>query len=63
MMTLHPEISTADTEDGRVLLDERTGRYLPLDPNSASTLSRNATGCTSTSASYPRPRSAAGSPA
>lgn len=34
-LTLHPDISTTDTDDGRVLLDERTGRYFQLNPSGA----------------------------
>jgi hypothetical protein len=34
-MTLRPHISTTNTDDGMVLLDERTGRYFQLDPSGA----------------------------
>lgn len=37
-MTLHFEISTTETEDGRVLLGERTGRYSQLKPSGDLTL-------------------------
>lgn len=38
-MTLHlrPDVSTAHTENGLVLLDERTGRYWQLNPSGACT--------------------------
>ncbi len=35
---LHPEIATTDTDDGLVLLDERTGRYWQLNPTGAHVL-------------------------
>jgi hypothetical protein len=31
-LRLRPDIATADTDDGLVLLDERTGRYWQLNP-------------------------------
>jgi hypothetical protein len=34
-MTLRPDISTTNTDDGMVLLDERTGRYFQLNPSGA----------------------------
>lgn len=34
-VTLRPDISTTDTDDGMVLLDERTGRYFQLNPSGA----------------------------
>jgi hypothetical protein len=43
-LTLHPDISTTDTDDGRVLLDERTGRYFQLNPSGALILDALATG-------------------
>ena len=35
---LRSEIATTDTEDGLVLLDERTGRYWQLNPTGAHVL-------------------------
>lgn len=43
-LTLHPNISTVDTDDGRVLLDERTGRYFQLNSSGALILDALATG-------------------
>jgi hypothetical protein len=34
-VTLRPDISTTDTDDGMVLLNERTGRYFQLNPSGA----------------------------
>ncbi len=34
-VTLRPDISTTNTDDGMVLLDERTGRYFQLNPSGA----------------------------
>ncbi|MFD9903085.1 lasso peptide biosynthesis PqqD family chaperone [Streptomyces sp. NPDC059063] len=31
-LTLHPDVSLAETDDGAVLLHERTGRYWQLNP-------------------------------
>jgi Coenzyme PQQ synthesis protein D (PqqD) len=31
-LQLRPDIATTDTDDGLVLLDERTGRYWQLNP-------------------------------
>lgn len=33
--TLRPDISTTDTEDGMVLLNERTGNYFQINPSGA----------------------------
>jgi hypothetical protein len=35
---LRPDIATTDTDDGLVLLDERTGRYWQLNPTGAHVL-------------------------
>ncbi|GAA1963550.1 lasso peptide biosynthesis PqqD family chaperone [Amycolatopsis minnesotensis] len=35
---LRPDITTTDTGDGTVLLDERTGRYWQLNPTGAQVL-------------------------
>jgi hypothetical protein len=35
---LHPDIATTATNDGLVLLDERTGRYWQLNPTGAHVL-------------------------
>jgi hypothetical protein len=35
MVTLCPDISTTDTDDGMVLLNERTGQYFQLNPSGA----------------------------
>lgn len=43
-LTLHSNISTVDTDDGRVLLDERTGRYFQLNSSGALILDALATG-------------------
>ncbi|MBO3737425.1 lasso peptide biosynthesis PqqD family chaperone [Actinoplanes flavus] len=32
---LHPDLTTADTEYGTVLLDQRDGRYWQLNPSAA----------------------------
>jgi Coenzyme PQQ synthesis protein D (PqqD) len=37
-LRLRPEITTTDTEDGLVLLNERTGRYWQLNPPGAGIL-------------------------
>ena len=37
-LRLRPEIATTDTDDGLVLLDERTGRYWQLNPTGAHVL-------------------------
>ena len=37
-MRLHPDVSTTDTDDGTVLLDERTGRYWQLNNTGAHVL-------------------------
>lgn len=34
-LRLRPDIATTDTDDGLVLLDERTGRYWQLNPTGA----------------------------
>ncbi|GHE38190.1 hypothetical protein GCM10018785_04780 [Streptomyces longispororuber] len=31
-LTLHPDVSLAETDDGAVLLHQRTGRYWQLNP-------------------------------
>jgi hypothetical protein len=35
---LHPDVSTTDTDDGTVLLNERTGRYWQLNTTGAHVL-------------------------
>ncbi|MGH3476481.1 MAG: lasso peptide biosynthesis PqqD family chaperone [Pseudonocardiaceae bacterium] len=35
MLHLRADVSTADTDDGMVLLDERAGRYWQLNPSGA----------------------------
>lgn len=37
-LRLRPDIATTDTDDGLVLLDERTGRYWQLNPTGADVL-------------------------
>ncbi|MEV0374120.1 lasso peptide biosynthesis PqqD family chaperone [Streptomyces sp. NPDC050636] len=37
---LHPDVVTTDTDDGTVLLDERTGRYWQLNTTGAHVLHR-----------------------
>ncbi|HET9254103.1 MAG TPA: lasso peptide biosynthesis PqqD family chaperone [Pseudonocardiaceae bacterium] len=37
-LRLRPDIATTDTEDGLVLLDERSGRYWQLNLTGAATL-------------------------
>lgn len=37
-LRLRPDIATTDTDDGLVLLDERTGRYWQLNPTGAHVL-------------------------
>ena len=37
-MRLHPDVSTTDTDDGTVLLNERTGRYWQLNNTGAHVL-------------------------
>lgn len=37
-LQLRPDIATTDTDDGLVLLDERTGRYWQLNPTGAHVL-------------------------
>jgi hypothetical protein len=37
-LRLRPDIATADTDDGLVLLDERTGRYWQLNSTGAHVL-------------------------
>jgi hypothetical protein len=37
-LQLRPDIATTSTEDGLVLLDERTGRYWQLNPTGAHVL-------------------------
>lgn len=37
-LRLRPDIATTDTDDGVVLLDERTGRYWQLNPTGAQVL-------------------------
>jgi hypothetical protein len=37
-IALAPDLTTTDTEDGMVLLNERTGRYWMLNPTGARTL-------------------------
>lgn len=37
-LRLRPDIATTDTDDGLVLLDERTGGYWQLNPTGASVL-------------------------
>lgn len=44
IVTLHPDVSTTDTEDGRVLLDERTGCYFQLNRSGALVLDALLTG-------------------
>ncbi|QWB26795.1 lasso peptide biosynthesis PqqD family chaperone [Streptomyces koelreuteriae] len=39
-MRLHPDVSTTDTDDGTVLLNERTGRYWQLNNTGAHVLHR-----------------------
>ncbi|MEU0201521.1 MULTISPECIES: lasso peptide biosynthesis PqqD family chaperone [unclassified Streptomyces] len=39
-MRLHPDVSTTDTDDGTVLLNERTGRYWQLNNTGAQVLRR-----------------------
>jgi PqqD family protein of HPr-rel-A system len=34
-LRLRADVSTADTDDGLVLLDERSGKYYQLNPNGA----------------------------
>jgi hypothetical protein len=38
MIALAPDLIATDTEDGMVLLNERTGRYWMLNPTGARTL-------------------------
>ncbi|ARZ68445.1 lasso peptide biosynthesis PqqD family chaperone [Streptomyces sp. HU2014] len=38
VLTLHPDVSAADTEDGMVLLDEVGGRYWQLNGTGATVL-------------------------
>ncbi|MFJ9674475.1 MULTISPECIES: lasso peptide biosynthesis PqqD family chaperone [Streptomyces] len=40
LLNLPPDVATVDTEDGMVLLNERTGRYWQLNVNGAQTLRR-----------------------
>jgi len=37
-LTLPPDVTTADTDDGLVLLDQRNGRYWQLNRTGAATL-------------------------
>lgn len=37
-LRLRPDIATTDTDDGLVLLDERSGRYWQLNPTGAAVL-------------------------
>ena len=39
-LRLHPDVSTADTDDGTVLLHQRTGRYWQLNQTGADVLRR-----------------------
>jgi Coenzyme PQQ synthesis protein D (PqqD) len=38
LLRLRPDLATTDTDDGLVLLDERTGRYRQLNPTGAGVL-------------------------
>ncbi|MGP4019726.1 lasso peptide biosynthesis PqqD family chaperone [Saccharopolyspora sp. 5N708] len=40
MLRLHPDVATTDTDDGIVLLHQRTGRYWQLNTTGAAILRR-----------------------